>query len=278
MTEQPVRPDQFSFIEVEVADGVGWLRLNRPEVLNAFHLPMYEEIVAALASLEGDESVRAILITGNGRAFCAGRDFRYSSQLQEEGGDPSSWRRRYRTFFPYTAMFTTPIISAVQGYALGGGASLALGADITIATPEAKFGYPETRHGIASKSMLWAWHLGPKVAKEVVATGRLIAAGEASRLRLVSMLAADDELIDQARSVAADVAGMPEGVTKSVKRMANWASRDMARVVWHDRMFDVETAAWDAAGVEPSPWLVEIRQAAARLVTSPPGGQEGVSA
>lgn len=260
MGEASTHVDQFDFIQTGVSDGVGWLRLNRPEVLNAFHLPMYEEIATAMTSFEQDDAVRSILVTGNGRAFCAGRDFRYSSDLQEEGGDPAAWRRRYRTFFPYTSALTTPIVSAVQGYALGGGASLALGADITIATPTAKFGYPETRHGIASKSMLWAWHLGPKVAKEVVATGRLIAAAEASRLRLVSMLVPDDELIEQARSVATELAAMPVGVPQTVKRMVNWATRDTARVVWHDRMFDYETASWDAAGVEPSPWLIAIRE------------------
>lgn len=248
----------YNYIQCEVSNGVGHLRLNRPEVLNAFHLPMYEEIAACISTWDSDDSVRSVLISGNGRAFCSGRDFRYSADLQVDDA-PEAWRRAYRTFFPYTTGCTKVIVAAVQGYALGGGASLALGADITVAAPDAVFGYPETRHGIASKSMLWAWLLGPKVAKEVVATGRLVAVGEIDHLGLVSAIVAPDDLLAHAYSVAEDVAKMPYGIPPMVKRQINWATRDQARVSYLDRIFDVETAHWDKAGVEPSKWLRSAR-------------------
>jgi enoyl-CoA hydratase/carnithine racemase len=170
----------YEFILYNVEDGIAELVLNRPEKLNAFHLPMYEEICSALASAEQDDAVRVILLRGNGRAFSAGRDFSYSSEIQQEERD--AWRRRYRLFTRWTLLNNKMIVALVQGYALGGGGSLAVGSDITLAAAGTKFGYPETRHGPAGKTMIWSWAYGPKVAKETVASGRMITVEEVAHL------------------------------------------------------------------------------------------------
>ena len=267
------RIEGYEFVEIEVdrEAGVGWMRLNRPDKLNAFHIAMYEEIASGMVALDKHPDVRAILISGNGRAFCTGRDFKFSAELQSQG-DPSAWRKAFRTFFPYTTQLSTPTVSAVHGYALGGGSSLALGADITLASPSAICGDPETRHGIASKSMLWAWSLGAKLSKEVVATGRLIKAVDVEHLKLVSAIVPEDRLLEEGVAVARELAAMPFGVTQTVRRMVDWVGRDMVRVSTHDRLFDHQTASYDAAGIEPSPWLIGLREQAEKKWNS--GGIE----
>jgi enoyl-CoA hydratase len=250
----------FEFIKYEVREKVAYLTLNRPEKLNAFHLPMYHEIRRAFGQAEADGDVRVIVVRGAGRAFCAGRDFKYSADLQETSG-VSAWRREYKLFGGFTWFHPKLTISQVQGYALGGGASLALLCDLTFAAFGAKFGYPETRHGIASKTMVWAWTLGAKVAKEIVASGRLISAEECLHLRLVNDVLPADQLEGHVDAVAQEVAASPPGVPELIKRMVNWSTRDQGRVTQQDRQFDVDTAYWDAAGVEPSDWMLSAIRA-----------------
>jgi enoyl-CoA hydratase/methylglutaconyl-CoA hydratase len=264
MQERSVAPQtagdgaSYSHILYTVQAGVAELTLNRPQRLNAFHLPMYREICDALARAASDDHVRVVLLRGAGRAFCTGRDLTYSADLQVEE-DPSVWRREYKLFTAWTLLNHKMIVSLVQGYALGGGASLALGADVTLAATGAQVGYPETRHGIASKTMVWAWVLGAKVAKEVVATGRFIKVEDAMHLGLVNRVVSEDQLLETGRAVAKDIAEAPVGVPELVKRMVNYARRDQIQVMYDDRKFDVDTAFWDAAGVEPSPWLLRAR-------------------
>jgi enoyl-CoA hydratase/carnithine racemase len=258
-------PDNtYQFILYEVRDRVAYVTLNRPEKLNAFHLPMYHEIRAAMGEAEADRSVRVVVVRGAGRAFCAGRDFKYSADLQETAG-VSAWRREYKLFGGVTFFHPKLTIAQVQGYALGGGGSLALSCDLTFAARGAKFGYPETRHGIASKTMAWSWTLGVKVAKEIVASGRLVPAEECLHLRLVNALLDDEQaLVAHVDRVAREIADAPEGVPEVVKRMVNWTSRDQGRMTVQDRQYDVDTAYWDAAGVEPSDWMsnaVKVRRA-----------------
>jgi enoyl-CoA hydratase/carnithine racemase len=249
----------YEFILYNVEDGIAELVLNRPEKLNAFHLPMYEEICSALASAEQDDAVRVILLRGNGRAFSAGRDFSYSSEIQQEERD--AWRRRYRLFTRWTLLNNKMIVALVQGYALGGGGSLAVGSDITLAAAGTKFGYPETRHGPAGKTMIWSWAYGPKVAKETVASGRMITVEEVAHLGLVNRVVAADELLEEGWSLARDIAAMPAGLPQIVKRTVNYATRDMVRTIYDDRKFDVDSAHWDAAGVVPSPWMMSTNDA-----------------
>jgi enoyl-CoA hydratase len=244
----------YKFILYNVADGIAELVLNRPEKLNAFHLPMYEEICSAFESAEQDEDVRVILLRGNGRAFSSGRDFSYSSEIQQEERD--AWRRRYHLFTRWTLLNNKMIIALVQGYALGGGGSLAVGSDITIAAAGTKFGYPETRHGPAGKTMIWSWAYGPKVAKETVVSGRMIAVEEAVHLGIVNRVVPPDKLLEEGWSLARDIAAMPSGLPQIVKRTVNYATRDMIRTIYDDRKFDVDSAHWDAAGVVPSPWMM----------------------
>ena len=151
-------------------EGIARITLNRAEALNALTLPMLDEIHAAAAEAAEDSDVAVLIYRGMGRAFCVGRDFKYSGELQTE--DPEgwfAWRRRYRDFGPQTWTHPKATIAQVQGYALGGGHSIAAGCDITIASEDARFGYPEQRYGqLAGEWHVWNWIMGPKKTKEYV--------------------------------------------------------------------------------------------------------------
>jgi enoyl-CoA hydratase len=250
----------YQFIEYEVIDGVADLVLNRPDKLNAFHLAMYHEVCGALKRAEADDAVRVILLRAAGRAFSAGRDFSFSSELQDEV-HRDAWRREYKLWTAWTLDNKKMIIALVQGYALGGGGSLAWCADITIAAEGTKFGYPETRHGTAGKTMIWSWAFGPKAAKEVVASGRMISVEETQHLNLVNRVVPADELLKEGWALARDIAALPAGAPEIIKRMTGYASRQIIRDVLDDRRFDVDSADWDAAGVVPSPWLMNAEAA-----------------
>jgi enoyl-CoA hydratase/carnithine racemase len=269
IVDQAKQPN-FEFVEYETRDRIAYVTLNRPRILNAFHLPMYEEILAAFATAERDDEVRVIVVRGNGRAFCAGRDFKYSADLQLEGGQ-TVWRRRYKLFGGATWFNNKITIAQVHGYALGGGGSLALLCDLTFAAAGTKFGYPETRHGIASKTMVWPWTLGLKAANEVIASGRLITAEECVHLRLVNDVVPLDALPDRVDEVAQQIARLPTGVPEIAKRLINWVLRDQGRVTQQNRIYDTDTAHWDAAGVVQSEWLTSAlaaRRAALSDVTN----------
>jgi enoyl-CoA hydratase/carnithine racemase len=247
----------YQWVRYQVSDGIAEVVMNRPDKLNAFHLPMYEEICAALAAAEEDDGVRVILLRGEGRAFSAGRDFRYSADLQAEDGR-DGWRRRYRMFTRWTLLNRKLIVALVHGYALGGGGSLAQGSDITLAATGTKFGYPETRHGPASKTMIWSYAFGPKVAKEIVASGRTLTVDEAAHLGLVNRVVPADDLLREGWALAREIAAQPAGSAQIIKRQVNWATRDMLRTIFYDRDFDVDTAPFDAAGIVPSPWMQNL--------------------
>jgi len=266
----------YAFILYEVRDGIAFLTLNRPEKLNAFHLPMYHEIRAAFDAAAADPAVRVVLVRGAGRAFCAGRDFKFSADLQEQDG-VSAWRREYKLFGGSTWFHPKLTVAQVQGYALGGGASLCLFCDLTFAAEGTRFGYPETRHGIASKTMVWPWTLGAKIAKEVVASGRMIGAEECRHLHLINDVVPPEQLAERTESVARAIAAAPPGVPELVKRQVNWALRDQGRVTQQDRQLDVDSAHWDAAGVEPSDWMLNAhraRRAALAAIVEEPAGRK----
>jgi len=252
----PTPASGYQFILYETGAHIARITLNQPAKLNAFHLPMYHEICHAIDTASADPEVRVIILSGTGRAFCVGRDFKYSADLQEEAG-VSAWRRGYKGFNRTILGSTKMLIAQVQGYALGGGGTLALLCDLTFACNGAKFGYPETRHGIASRTMMWSWTLGVKVANEVVASGRLVPAEECLHLRLVNeVLPTPEALAEHVERVARAIVAAPPGVPELIKRTVNWANRDQIRVTTHDRQFDYDTAHWDAAGVEPSDWML----------------------
>jgi len=219
-------------VTISIADGVADVRLNRPDRINALDKAMHEALSAAASRLTGDPSVRAVVLSGAGRGFCAGIDVDALANdpdlkdlIPRTHGDANlfqatvwNWRR-----------LDVPVIAAVHGYAFGGGCQLALGADVRIATPDAKLSIMEAKYGLIPDMAgiaLLRNIVRDDVARELVFSGRIIDGAEALTLGLVTRLA-DDPLkaaFDMAKAFAA---GSRPALT-AAKRLLNRAADEAA--------------------------------------------------
>ncbi len=215
MIESPAEPAAEPLVLVAfpagepARDGVALVTLNRPKVLNALSYALLSELDAVLEALDRDTACRAIVITGAGtRAFAAGADVR---ELAVETSDS------LHAADPFAAVdragrLATPTIAAVRGFALGGGAELAMACDMLIAGDDAKFGQPEIAIGVipgAGGTQRLARAVGRARAVEMVLTGRQVDAAEAERLGLVTRVVPADEVVERALELAARIASMP---------------------------------------------------------------------
>jgi enoyl-CoA hydratase len=164
------------------------LTLRRPAALNAINAEVLHLLDQALASLEGDASCRAVILTGEGeRAFAAGADIAAMASLGAE--EAERFAARGQAVLDRLARLPQPVIAAVSGFALGGGCELAMACDIVLAGPKAKFGQPEVNLGVIpgfGGTQRLVRRVGPAVALDLCLTGRLIDADEALRIGLVS--------------------------------------------------------------------------------------------
>ena len=188
---------------------IATVQLNRPEVRNAISEQLMDELVKVLAGLDGDDTIRCIVITGSDRAFSAGADIKDNfvnatpvTMLDQDL--TSKWEaiRRIRT----------PIVAAVSGYALGGGCELAMACDIIVASDTAQFGQPEINLGIipgAGGTQRLTRAAGKYVANELILTGRLIKADEARAIGLVAQVYPAASWLEDAKSLARTIAEKP---------------------------------------------------------------------
>jgi len=188
---------------------IATVQLNRPEVRNAISEQLMDELVKVLAGLDGDDTIRCIVITGSDRAFSAGADIKDNfvnatpvTMLDQDL--TSKWEaiRRIRT----------PIIAAVSGYALGGGCELAMACDIIVASESAQFGQPEINLGIipgAGGTQRLTRTAGKYVANELILTGRLIKADEARAIGLVAQVYPTASWLEDAKALARAIAEKP---------------------------------------------------------------------
>ena len=219
-----------------VADGVATITLHRPERLNAFTPVMAAELARAAAAADADDDVRVVLLTGSGRAFCAGADlgggegtFRDRGAYPDPvprgtvDGVPRDWGGIASLPF---ARLRKPVIAAVNGPAVGIGATMTLPMDVRIAAESARFGFVFTRRGIVPEAAS-SWFLprvvGISQAMEWVATGRVFDAAEALRGRLVSRVVPDDELLPTALGLAREIADNTSGVAVGAARQLLWS-------------------------------------------------------
>lgn len=198
----------MSLILEERREWVTLLRLNRPEVLNALSSQLMEELSLKLASLDQDDTVRCVVITGNERAFAAGAD------IQELHGHDaiSMLSNRQITRWEAIKRFSKPLIAAVSGWALGGGMELVLACDMVIAGDNAKFGQPEIKIGVmpgAGGTQRLTKVVGKARAMEMVLTGLTISADEALQRGLVNHVVAKERVVPRALELAETIAAMP---------------------------------------------------------------------
>ena len=209
-------------IDVQVTAPVGTIVLNRPDRRNALTVAMLDALVEALDDLYLEKRVRAIVITGKGAGFCAGMDAR---EMQDSFDLPDAETRwgedaaLFRDVVVRMLEVPKPIIAAVNGAAVAGGAGLLLGSDIVLASHDAQFGLPDPRRGLVAGVVapLLAFRLGAGQAARLALTAELIAAEEMHRIGLVHELVEHDKLWARAAEVATlCAAGAPEaiGLTK----------------------------------------------------------------
>lgn len=201
---------------VDVADHVAVLTINRPEARNAATLALSEEMVEAIDRIDADPEIRVAILTGAGGHFCAGMDLKgfLRGELPKIPG---------RGFAGLTeAPPKTPIIAAVEGYALGGGFELALACDMIVAADTARFGLPEVKRGLVARAgglLRLPRQMPQRIAMELMMTGRFLEPEEALRLGLINRVAPEGGALYAARDLAGQIAANGPLAVSAVKEV-----------------------------------------------------------
>ena len=225
----------FETLLYSVEVGIATLTLNRPEKMNAFDVRMRDELVAAFDATDADDAVRAVIVTGAGKAFCAGADLSSGGRTFDYAERRDAARESVRVGDVYRdggGMVTLrmykslkPIIGAINGAAVGIGMTMQLPMDIRMASTEARFGFVFARRGItpeAASSWFLSRLVGMQTALEWCFTGRVFPAQEALERGLVRSLHAPDELLPAARALAREIADHTAPVSVALTRQLMW--------------------------------------------------------
>ncbi|HEX7052988.1 MAG TPA: enoyl-CoA hydratase/isomerase family protein [Burkholderiales bacterium] len=209
----------------EDRDGVRILTLNRPEKRNALDTALTRALLEALRATDEDDAVRAIVLTGAGPAFCAGADVSEFKGL----ADPKAAEARAELTMHLHLIFSKlikPVVTAINGAAMGGGAGLAIAGDLAVMAAGAKLGYPETRHGIVAAIVManLVRQVGRKSAFELVSLGEPIGAARALELGMVNRVVADAAVLDEALALAARLAAVHPPAMALTKRLFHEAA------------------------------------------------------
>ncbi len=198
----------YEHILVEIEPPIATVTLNRPKVLNALSPAVIAEVSAALAELDADDSVRAVVLTGGAKVFAAGADIQ---DMADQGPVDQLLRDQTGRWAPL-AGFKKPLIAAVNGYALGGGCEVALMCDLIVAGDTARFGQPEINLGIipgAGGTQRWPRSAGKYVAMEVMLTGATLTAQRAYELGIANKVVPTEMTIGIAKRIARELAAKP---------------------------------------------------------------------
>jgi enoyl-CoA hydratase/carnithine racemase len=228
-------------IAVTITEGIADVRLNRPEKMNALDSGMFRALVETSASLAADPSVRVVVLSGEGRAFCAGLDFSSFQAMAGDGSDEDGetppaegvtsiaegqiTHRGQQAVYGWTSL-PVPVIAAVHGFALGGGIQLALGADIRFVSPDVQMSVLEIKWGLVpdmTGTQALINLVGLDVAKELTFTGRMVNGTEAVQLGLATHVADDPRAA--AMELAAEIAGRSPQAVRAAKRLLNNAAK-----------------------------------------------------
>ncbi|MEE2775917.1 MAG: crotonase/enoyl-CoA hydratase family protein [Acidobacteriota bacterium] len=220
-------------VTVELKSGVARVRLSRPEKMNALDSEMFQALIETGRELGADASVRAVVLSGEGRSFCAGLDFgSFAKMSREDDGEGPSTGALFQVGvgaanFAQSAAWVwhelpVPVIAAVHGVALGGGLQIALGADIRLVSPDARMSVMEIKWGLVPDMA------GPQrlrhlvredIAKELTFTGRLVGAEEAVAIGLATRV--EEDPLDAALAMAEEIASKSPHAIRSSKRLLN---------------------------------------------------------
>jgi enoyl-CoA hydratase/carnithine racemase len=225
----------FETLLYSVEDGVATVTLNRPDKLNAFNTQMMKDMIAAFDATDADDAVRAVIVTGAGRGFCAGADLSAGAQTFDydaRGGEDRAARQRDGVPRDGGGLLTLrifdslkPVISACNGPAVGVGVTMQLAMDIRLASTDARYGFVFARRGLnpeAASSWFLPHLVGVQTALEWCYTGRIFPAQEAFDRGLVRSLHAPEDLLPAARALAREVADNTAPVSVALTRQLIW--------------------------------------------------------
>ena len=227
-------------VSVSILDGVADVRLVRADKMNALDQAMFEALVAATDRLSKDKSVRVVVLSGEGRAFCAGLDMGRFAAMKEKGGNgipggenrDLTKRTHGQANFPQQAVWgwrqlPVPVIAAIQGVAFGGGFQLALGADMRFLTPDARMSIMEIKWGLVpdmAGTPILASLVRDDILRDLTYTGRIFSAQEAMSYGLATRICDDPRAT--ALEVAREIAGKSPDAIRAAKRLLNNLSVD----------------------------------------------------
>lgn len=221
---------EYTQIRYEVSDSIATITLARPEKMNAFTGVMMRELLDVFDVIDADDAVRAVIVTGDGKAFCAGADLSSGAKTFDDGdwsstSDDSVRRDGGGQVTLRIFACKKPVIAAINGAAVGIGATMTLPMDVRLASSAARIGFVFTRRGIVPEACS-SWFL-PRVvgiarAAEWVYTGRILSADEAASGGLVRTVYAPDELLPAARALAREIADNTSGVSVALSRQMLW--------------------------------------------------------
>ena len=230
--------ESYKYLRIERDAGLATLTLNQPDHRNAIHAEMHAELEKVWLELAEDKEVNVIVFTGAGKFFSAGGDIK---RMASRWGTDEGWRfslevpAATRRMFQNILEVSQPIICAVNGDAVGLGATLALFSDVSVISETAKFGDTHVKVGLVAGdggAVVWPLLIGPNRAKEFLMRGRLVSGAEAHQLNLVNHQAPADQVMDKAMEIARELAAMPPLAVRWTKLSVNkWLKQQLNLVL-----------------------------------------------
>ena len=233
----------YEFLKVEVAERVATLTINRPDRLNAVNGPLHHELEQIWIDLAADNNVNAIIFTGAGRAFCAGGDVKGMAEGGFAGGEGKKGKGRGRGAIQASngrrvvenmLDVEQPIIGAINGDAIGLGATLALLCDITVVSEKARFADTHVKVGVVAGdggAVIWPLLIGPHRAKEFLMRGNFINGAEAGRIGMVNYAVPQEQVMTKAQELAQELADGPTFAIRWSKLAVNKWLKEQANLI-----------------------------------------------
>jgi enoyl-CoA hydratase/carnithine racemase len=236
----------YEYIVAEQRDRVGIVTFSKPDRLNVFSDAMFGEVRQAVETFNADPGVGAVILTGSGRAFCAGADIRgWDENIQARERGEERRRQREDENWVHFIQRSKPIVCAINGLSIGVGLTMTLPCDVRIASDQARLSMRFVRVGVLpelASTRLLGHIVGLTQALELMLSGRIIDAAEAGRIGLVNRVVPHDTLLDHSIETAAEIAFNPSESLAAIKRMA-WANLTETKLEEVLKREDVEFAA-----------------------------------
>jgi enoyl-CoA hydratase/carnithine racemase len=249
----------------EAADQVAVITLNRPEVANAQNMELLDDLDAAWTRAASDEAVRVIVLRGNGRHFSSGHDLKGNGPASGKITLERIYNSEARRFLEYSLRWRNvpkPSIAAVQGKCIAGGLLLCWPCDLIVAADNAEFSDPVVHMGIGGVEYHGhTWELGPRLAKEILFTGRAVTAEEARQVGMVNRVVPLDELLSATMELAAQIARMHPFALRQAKRAVNQTLDVQGFYAAIQSVFDIhQTGHGNALSVSGYPVLTRLAE------------------